>query len=215
MKKLAIGLLFAAGVVSPRGLCAQAPKALPHSAMPAAAQGTLDNLLAAFSAESNARQEALAWAGKADAEGYKKAAQLFRAAAKSEEIHAGLHANAIKALGGVPLPEMKTPVVKSTKENLEQALKNETEAAGKLYPRFLERAEADNAKKAVIAFESAIKIYTGRKMLYETAIKHLNTWKKASRGFMVCGICGELVESVRFMKCPVCGAPVDKFVRVK
>ncbi|MDD2772429.1 MAG: rubrerythrin family protein [Elusimicrobiales bacterium] len=215
MKKLAIGLLFAAGRVSPRGLCAQSPKALPHSAMHAAAQGTLDNLMAAFSAESNSREEALAWAKKADEEGYKKAAQLFRAVAKSEEIHAGFHAGVIKSLGGKPVPEMKTPVVKSTRENLERALQNETMSAEKLYPGFVEQAKADNVKEARMAFGSAIKIYSGRKPLYEAAIKNLKAWKKASRGFMVCTVCGELVEHINFMKCPVCGAAAGKFIRVR
>ena len=44
---------------------------------------TLDNLQAAFEGESNAAAKYSAYAVKADAEGYKGAAVLFRAAARA------------------------------------------------------------------------------------------------------------------------------------
>lgn len=222
MKKITIACMAAMSGVLFCGQVSAQPAQMPMASMSQdaskpminAGSVTLANLMSAFTAETNAKAQYLAWAAKADEEGYKKVAQLFRAAAKSQEIHSGLHSEAIKALGGVPMAGQQMPVVKSTKENLQQALMNENEAAGKLYPGFLAQAKADNVKAAVIAFGSALEIYAGRKPIYEKALKNLDSWKKSKKGFLVCTVCGNLVESITFMKCPVCSAPVDKFVRV-
>ena len=72
--------------------------ALPSGA--AAATTTLDNLQAGFNGESNAHSRYLAFAEKADQEGYGEVASLFRAAAKAEEVHAANHAAVIKKMGG-------------------------------------------------------------------------------------------------------------------
>ena len=79
---------------------------------------TLENLQAAFNGESNANAKYLAFAKRADEEGYKKAASLFRAAARAEAIHFANHAVVIKKLGGTPEADIKTPEVGSTVENL-------------------------------------------------------------------------------------------------
>ena len=61
---------------------------------------TLENLPAAFQGESNAAAKYTAFAIKADADGWRGAASLFRAAARAEQIHAINHARGIKQLGG-------------------------------------------------------------------------------------------------------------------
>lgn len=53
---------------------------------------TLENLLTAYNGESNANAKYLAYAEKADEEGYAKVASLFRAAASAEKIHITNHA---------------------------------------------------------------------------------------------------------------------------
>jgi rubrerythrin len=64
---------------------------------------TLENLQAAFNGESNARAKYLAFAAKADEEGYAPVASLFRAAAAAEAIHAESHARVIKKMGATPV----------------------------------------------------------------------------------------------------------------
>ena len=83
---------FAATVI----VLALALVALPGRA---AASTTLENLQAAFNGESNAHARYLAFADKADQEGYGEVGSLFRAAAKAEEVHAANHAVVIKKLG--------------------------------------------------------------------------------------------------------------------
>ena len=59
---------------------------------------TNDNLQTAFAGESQANRKYLAYAAKADKEGYPQIARLFRAAAEAETIHALAH---LQNMGGV------------------------------------------------------------------------------------------------------------------
>ena len=52
---------------------------------------TLDNLMEAFNGESQANRKYTAYAKKAEKDGKKNAAKLFRAAADAETIHALKH----------------------------------------------------------------------------------------------------------------------------
>ena len=89
---------------------------------------TLDNLMSAFAGESQANRKYLAFATKAEAEGYHAAAKMFKAAAEAETIHAHAHLNAAEG-------------VKSTEENLKAAVSGETFEFEEMYPPFLEEAK--------------------------------------------------------------------------
>ncbi len=52
----------------------------------------------AFAGESQANRKYLAYAAKAEQEGYPQAARLFRAAAEAETVHAHNHLKALKAI---------------------------------------------------------------------------------------------------------------------
>ena len=69
---------------------------------------TLDNPQTAFSGESNANARYLAFAKKTGEEGFGEVAGLFRAAAKSEEIHARNYSGVIRRMGGNAGPESRT-----------------------------------------------------------------------------------------------------------
>lgn len=74
---------------------------------------TAENLKAAFAGESQANRKYLAFAGKAEEEGYPQIAKLFRAAAEAETVHAHAY---LKVMGGV----------KSTAENLRSHQRRDT-----------------------------------------------------------------------------------------
>ncbi len=59
----------------------------------------IDNLRTAFNNESNAHIRYIEFAAKADGEGWRGVASLFRAAARAEEIHAANHARVLHPLG--------------------------------------------------------------------------------------------------------------------
>ncbi len=172
---------------------------------------TLENLQAAYNGESNAKARYEAFAAKADEEGYKSVAALFRATSRSEGIHAEKHAAAIKKLNADPKADVQKPEVKSTKENLEAALKGETYEKESMYPAFIKQAEADKNSDAVRSFNGAMKAEIEHAKLYDEALKNLDGWKAAGKEFIVCTVCGWTTGDVSVKKCIVCAAPRSKF----
>ncbi|MFA6242000.1 MAG: ferritin family protein [Candidatus Hydrogenedentales bacterium] len=188
------------------------------TAMPAMAQekkptSTLDNLMAAFDGESNANARYLAFAEKADQEGYKGAASLFRAAARAEEIHAANHGKAIESLGGKPVADVKKADVKSTKENLEAAIKGESYERDTMYPEFIAKARKDGNKDALRSFNYAKTAEAEHAKLYQEAHDNLDSWKE-TKALYVCTICGYTTTKLDFAKCPACFSPKEKYVNV-
>lgn len=96
---------------------------------------TIDNLKAAFAGESQANRKYLAFARKADEEGYPQIAKLFRAAAAAETVHAHNHLSIMDGVG-------------NTIENLQAAIDGETYEFRQMYPGFIKEAESDGSKKA-------------------------------------------------------------------
>ena len=182
---------------------------------PAVALLTIENLAAAYSGELSAKEKYMAYAQKADQEGYKKVAQLFRGAAKSEEIHAGIYTKALSSLGVTPQPVLQPVTVKSTKENIEDALSGETYESESLYPKFLEQAQKDKVEIAAIGFGSAMKIEVNHKTYFSDALQNMKKWKRSSKtGFYVCKICGNLEANLTFTTCVICNAPKEEFLQV-
>jgi rubrerythrin len=175
--------------------------ATPHSR-------TLWNLQRAFCGESNAHARYQAFAFKADQEGYGAVASLFRAAAKAEEIHASNHAAVIRSLGGTPHATIQIPEVKSTRENLEAAIKGETYERDVMYPRFISAARNQHLPHAVVTFQQAQTAEAEHAKLFKSALGQLDELRgSTSRAYYVCPVCGYTVRQVDFDNCPSCLSP--------
>ncbi len=180
-----------------------------------AATKTLDNMQTAFNGESNAHARYLAFAKQADDEGYGEVASLFRAAARAEEIHAGNHAAVIKEMGAVPQSKIETPDVKSTRENLEAAIKGETYERDTMYPEFLKQARSDGNKAAVKSLNFAKTAEKEHAKLYTAALSDLARLKGSKTvTFFVCPKCGFTTREINFSKCPSCFTPKEEFEKV-
>ena len=223
LNKILIGTVFFSLAVA---FCAYAeemkmPVNVPASAFATPAvqapveKTTLDNLQTAFNGESNANARYLVFAKKADEEGYGRAASLFRAAARAEQVHFERHAKVIKELGGVPTANIETPVVKSTPENLKAAMEGEIYESTVMYPEFLAKAEKDNIKGASDAFEDAGRAEGVHASLYKQALGNLKGWKGGNKDFYVCPFCGNVVEKALFKVCPLCGESRKNFITVQ
>jgi rubrerythrin len=163
-------------------------------------QQTLDNLQSAFAGESQANRKYTAFAKKADDEGHPQIAKLFRAAAHAETVHALNH---FKALGGV----------KSTVENLKEAIAGETYEVDSMYPPMIAEAEAAGEKQATRTFKWAFEVEKTHAALYTKALEMLGQ-ETGHEDFYVCPFCGHTHEGPFEGKCPVCGAPFEKFERI-
>ena len=174
---------------------------------------TLQNLQTAYNGESNAHAKYVAYAAKAQDEGYAGVASLFRAAAKAEEIHAANHAVVIKKLGATPKMTIATPPVKTTKENIQDAIKGETYERDTMYPEFLKVARADKNNAAVRTFNYALTAEGEHAKLYINAAANQESMKQAATMY-VCTVCGYTTMKLDFEKCPGCLNPKDKYVAV-
>ncbi len=180
-----------------------------------AAPTTLDNLQTAYNGESNAHARYVAFAQKADKEGYGQVASLFRAAARAEEVHARNHADVIRKMGAIPQAKIDTPDVKTTRENLAVAVKGEVYERDTMYPDFLKKARADRNRDAIRTFNLAKTAEAEHAKLYQAALDNLDTLKgSANSAYYVCPTCGFTTRQVDFAKCPSCFTPKEKFEKV-
>jgi len=186
------------------------------SASTDAVQGkTLDNLMAAYNGESNAHAKYLAYAKKADEEGYGKVASLFRAAASAEEIHLNNHAQVIAGMGGTAKADIKLPEIKSTMENLKDAVKGETYERDTMYPEFIAQAQKESNADALRTFNYAKDAEGEHAKLYQTALDNLAGWKTTNTDFYVCPTCGyTTMGKPGFASCPVCYTPAKLYEAV-
>lgn len=162
---------------------------------------TTKNLKEAYAGESQASRRYLAFARKADEEGFGNLARLFRAIAESETIHAINHLKCVKG-------------VQSSLENAEEAWKGEKEEYTGMYPMFMEQAKRDVNNDALKTFYWANEAEKVHADFYEMAIASLKQGKDIQLETMhVCTVCGYTQEGDLPEKCPVCGESRDKFVR--
>lgn len=161
---------------------------------------TEKNLLEAFAGESQANRKYLAFAKKAEEEGYKQVAKLFRAAAEAETVHALNH---LRELGGI----------KSTKENLEAAISGESYEFQKMYPQMIEDAKAEKNESALRSFNFANEVEKIHAELYKKALETLG--KNPDVDYYVCQVCGNTVEGEAPDECPICGAKKQAFKRIE
>jgi len=174
---------------------------------------TLDNLNAAFQGESNAAHRYLAFAQKADTEGYTYVARLFRAAAKAEGIHRDTHKQAILELGGkIKNFQLGAVMAGTTGENLQAAIKGESYERDTMYPEFMALAKKEGAKPAIRTLLYAQKAEAEHAKLYQDALANLG--KNADRPLYVCKVCGYTVTQLPANNCASCREPVSNYERI-
>ncbi len=164
--------------------------------------GTMENLAAAFAGESQANRKYLAFAAKADKDGFPQVAKLFRAAAEAETIHAHAH---LRAMGGI----------NTTLENLEAAIEGEAHEFKEMYPGFVAEAEKEGNKKAMASFKNAMPVEETHHDLYTKALGAVKAGGDLPEaGIHICPVCGHTVDAGVPDKCPVCNVPGKKFIEI-
>ncbi len=161
---------------------------------------TEKNLQEAFAGESQANRKYLAFAKKADAEGYKQVAKLFRATADAETVHAMNH---LRELGEV----------KTTNENLDAAIGGETYEVESMYPPMIDDAAAEAKKGAQNSLAYAYAVEKIHAALYKKALEALG--KNEEVDYYVCQVCGNTVEGEPPDQCPICKAMKKMFKKVE
>jgi rubrerythrin len=162
---------------------------------------TRKHLYDAFVGEAKAHVRLLAFARRAEEEGYSQIAKLFRAIAAAEEVHA---ANHLRVAGEA--------IMGTTEENLAFSFERETTINEVTYPRLIREAEEEGEQAAVISFSYARDVEEGHARLYKEAMEHL--LQDQDSDYYVCSVCGYTSDGVLPDECPVCGAQSEAFIKV-
>ncbi len=162
---------------------------------------TKDNLKSAFSGESQAHMKYLIFADKAEEEGFKNIARLFRAIAYAERVHATNHLN---ALNGSNL----------TIDNLDIAIEGENYEVQEMYPAYKAVAELQDEKKAIKSMHYALEAEKIHSALYSEAKDAVKGGSDLDIGEIhICPVCGHTVVGKTPERCPICGVQGERFKR--
>ncbi len=165
--------------------------------------GTPENLREAFAGESQANRRYLAFAKKADADGFPQVARLFRAVAEAETVHAHGHLRAMNGVGG-------------TVENLNAAIAGEDYESRTMYPAFLKSAEEEGSKAAILYFKYALAVEQVHHRLYAEALAAVKGGKDLPAApAYICPVCGHTSIGGVPEVCPVCGAKKERYVEIR
>ena len=169
------------------------------------------NLHNAFAGESMAHLRYTVYAERAEREGFKNVARLFRAIAHAERIHAGNHLVRMPIVGGEALGGAPFGVGK-TSQNLQFGIDGETFEINEMYPAYREVAIMQGEKAAQQSFEYALETEKVHQKMYQEAkvlVDQGKDWKPAK--VQVCSVCGYTMEGDAPDRCPICGAKHEAF----
>jgi rubrerythrin len=160
---------------------------------------TDENLEKAYQDECETYMRYLAFARQAQDDGFPNIARLFRGTAQGETIHA---LNQIDAVGGV----------RSTRENLELAIKEEEGDFFGMYPQFIKDAQAEDRTEAVLSLTWIQQVEKVHFELFKQALETLQNGKDIEReAYYLCTNCGFVAAGGAPASCPICKAPQRLF----
>ncbi len=182
-----------------------------------ASDKTIENIKAAITGETTASAKYAAFAEQAKKDGFDKIALLFEAASKSENIHANNHRAVLEQLGETMPEVIPNYVVKTTRENLEDAIKGETYEVTTMYPDFIKAAKDEGVNLALISLNYSFQTEKKHKAMYENALSKLDdgTVQELSDMYMVCPTCGNTYDTQAPKRCGISMTPSERFLIIK
>jgi rubrerythrin len=163
-------------------------------------QKTEQFLRAAFAGESQTNRKYLAFAAKADEEGYSQVARVFRGAAESETVHAHNFLRVLKE-------------IHSTRENLKEAISSETNAFQNRYPEMIEVAKEEGGKEAEMLFRYALESEKIHAQFFKRLLDTLET-PQEDYSYYICDVCGHTTEREPPEICPVCNREGEMYRKI-
>lgn len=163
---------------------------------------TEQNLMTAFSGESQARNKYTYFAGKARKEGFEQIADIFIETAENEKEHAEIWFNYLEGIG-------------KTEDNLASAAAGEHYEWAEMYSAFAKDARDEGFDDIAVKFEYVAKIEAQHEERFLKLLANVQNGEVFRRGSIViwlCSNCGHvhIGESAPEI-CPVCGYPKAYF----
>jgi rubrerythrin len=163
---------------------------------------TEQNLRAAFSGESEARNKYTYFASVAKKEGYEQISALFLKTADNEKEHAKMWFKELEGLG-------------DTAQNLLHAAEGENYEWTDMYEGFARDAEAEGFKALAIKFRMVAAIEKEHEERYRALLNNVETktvFEKSEVKVWECRNCGHIVVGTKApVMCPVCAHPQAYF----
>lgn len=163
---------------------------------------TYQNLLTAFSGESQARNKYTFFASKAKKDGYVQIAKFFEETANNEKEHAKIWFKILEGIG-------------STKENLKAAAEGENYEWTTMYKEMAKTAKEEGFDNIAFLFEKVAEIEKEHEERYNTLLKNIEDSKvfdKENEVIWKCSNCGyEFKGKGAPEVCPVCAHPQAYF----
>ncbi len=159
---------------------------------------TIQNLMTAFSGESQARNKYTFFAAKAKEDGFEQISNLFMETADDERAHAEIWFNYLDAAG-------------KTEDNLASAAASEHYEWAEMYDAFSKIAREEGFEDIAIKFELVGKIENEHERRFSKLLKNVTNgyvFRCDSAVMWVCGNCGYIHSGESAPEvCPVCGTP--------
>lgn len=160
---------------------------------------TEENLKSAFAGESQAHMRYLIFANVAEGEGRSNLARLFRAIAFAEEVHATNH---YRVLGQI----------NASATNLQTCIDGETYEVEDMYPAYNAVAQLQGEKGAAQSTRFALEAEKIHAAMYTEAKQTVEADGDIRIGTInICSACGYSLEGEAPERCPICGAPGERF----
>jgi rubrerythrin len=181
-----------------------------------AATTTIENLHMAFKGETTASAKYAAFARQARTEGLVQIATMFEATSRAEQIHAANHQTVLEKMGQKVEPFKPEFKIKSTSENLQDAIQGESYEMTTMYPGFIATAKAEDAASASKSFRWAMDTEKKHQLMYQNALNALNA-KKADtlpKVYWVCPKCGNTYDVAKpEASCAFCSTKSEKYIK--
>ncbi len=163
---------------------------------------TEQNLRAAFSGESEARNKYTYFASKAKKEGFEQIAALFQKTADNEKEHAKMWFKELEGIG-------------DTAQNLQAAADGENYEWTDMYEGFAKTAEEEGFPELADKFRGVAAIEKMHEERYRALLKNVETAKvfeKSEVKVWECRNCGHIVVGTKAPDvCPICAHPQAYF----
>ncbi len=163
---------------------------------------TEQNLRAAFSGESEARNKYTYFASVAKKEGYQQIAAIFEQTAANEKEHAKMWFKYLEGIG-------------DTKANLKSAAEGENYEWTDMYATFAKEAEEEGFTEIAAKFRMVAAIEKSHEERYLALLNNVEmqqVFEKSEEIMWECRNCGHLVIGKKAPQiCPVCAHPQSYF----
>ena len=174
---------------------------------------TLQNLKTAYAREARISREYGLFSINAEKSRYSAVANLYRAASRTEAIHAEMAAALLQGKGVVVPPIVSDSIAVGTvMQTLHLAISDESLETESMYPNLARTADSEKFPEAAASFRLALGADKRHAELFKSAIDKSGYIDKIQ--YYVCAACGYIVTSDTAKECLNCRAKREKFEKI-